>query len=289
MVGTVEASEIIAGDVPARPVPLSVLADNIPEELKRQAVWLCWTYEWRHGRWTKVPLNPRACLDRYTEPRDRLGSSTDPRTWSSFAVAWEAYQKCDLDGVGISIDRMPVTGIDIDKCRNDAGQLAEDATAIVGRVNSYTEYSPSGCGLRILCYANKPGRRCRTANVEVYGHGRFLTITGHRLDWTPGQIERRQDQIVTLVRDLFPDAPPDRPAGERGAGVQSLEDAEIVNLASHARNGAKFRRLWAGDLSDYNGDHSRADQALCCLLAFYSRDEEQIERLFRASGLYRDK
>jgi putative DNA primase/helicase len=57
-----------------------------------------------------------------------------------------------------------------------------------------------------------------------------------------------------------------------------------------ARNGAKFTRLWMGDLSEYGGDHSRADAALCVLLAVYTRgDAERMDRLFRASALYRPK
>ena len=30
---------------------------------------------------------------------------------------------------------------------------------------------------------------------------------------------------------------------------------------------AKFDKLWAGDTSSYDNNHSRADLALCCILA----------------------
>src|SRR5262249_45728386 len=50
------------------------------------------------------------------------------------------------------------------------------------------------------------------------------------------------------------------------------------------------RRLWEGDTSAYGGDDSRADEALCFLLAFWCRkDAAQIDRLFRRSGLMRPK
>ena len=52
----------------------------------------------------------------------------------------------------------------------------------------------------------------------------------------------------------------------------------------------RFQKLWAGDTSDYDGDHSRADAALCSLLAYYTNDDQpRIDRLFRSSGLYRPK
>ena len=42
--------------------------------------------------------------------------------------------------------------------------------------------------------------------------------------------------------------------------------------------------------SDVNWSHSEADIALCGFLAFYCRgDMAQMDRLFRSSGLYRDK
>ncbi len=57
-----------------------------------------------------------------------------------------------------------------------------------------------------------------------------------------------------------------------------------------AKNGAKFARLWMGDTGDYDGDDSRADLALCGMLAFYcGADAERIDRLFRQSRLMREK
>ena len=41
--------------------------------------------------------------------------------------------------------------------------------------------------------------------------------------------------------------------------------------------------------ASYEGDHSRADLALCRLIAFYTQDPEQIDRLFRQSALFRSK
>ena len=65
---------------------------------------------------------------------------------------------------------------------------------------------------------------------------------------------------------------------------------ELIERARRALNGDRFGRLWQGDTSDYGNDHSRADLALCRILSFWCRgDAERVDRLFRRSGLMRDK
>lgn len=86
--------------------------------------------------------------------------------------------------------------------------------------------------------------------------------------------------------------------GDDGAGActdadvtdaAALSDEELLDRARSAANGAKFQRLWRGETSGYES-HSEADMALCSLLAFWSgNDPAQIDRLFRESGLMRDK
>ncbi len=65
-------------------------------------------------------------------------------------------------------------------------------------------------------------------------------------------------------------------------------DEEIIALARGAKNSAKFEALWSGDISVYPSS-SEADQALVSLLAFYTQDEGQLDRLYRQSGLCRQK
>jgi hypothetical protein len=67
-----------------------------------------------------------------------------------------------------------------------------------------------------------------------------------------------------------------------------LADEEVIELARSARNAAKFEPLWSGDTSGY-ASHSEADQSLVSRLAFYTQDEEQLDRLYRRSGLCRQK
>jgi hypothetical protein len=52
----------------------------------------------------------------------------------------------------------------------------------------------------------------------------------------------------------------------------------------------KVERLFCeGDISEYDDDDNRADQALCSFFGHFTNDREQIDRLYRQSPLMRDK
>ncbi len=65
-----------------------------------------------------------------------------------------------------------------------------------------------------------------------------------------------------------------------------MPDDVLLQKANAAKNGAKFGQLWAGDWTGYTSQ-SEGDLALCQLLAFWTQDPGQIQRLFEDSGLYR--
>ena len=82
-------------------------------------------------------------------------------------------------------------------------------------------------------------------------------------------------------------AKPQSPQSEGTAA--ELSDYELTDKAAGAANGDLFRRLWSGDLTGY-ASHSEADQALCNILAFWTgRDAGRMDRLYRQSGLMREK
>jgi hypothetical protein len=132
----------------------------------------------------------------------------------------------------------------------------------------------------------------RKGDIEVYSWGRYLTVTGWHVAGTPATIEDRQAELEAFEAETFAEPPqaPARPVmpSTNGHGPH-LSDDEVIDKALSARNAGKFARLWSGDTSEYGGDDSRADLAMCCELAFWTPDEAQIDRLFRRSGLYREK
>ena len=72
-------------------------------------------------------------------------------------------------------------------------------------------------------------------------------------------------------------------------GELTEADEQLIEKAKNAANGDKFARLWAGRTTDYPS-HSEADLALCGMLAFWTRkDADRMARMFRESGLSREK
>ena len=82
---------------------------------------------------------------------------------------------------------------------------------------------------------------------------------------------------------------PRRPQHKPKANTPGLSATDVIRLATKAHNGAKFQRLFDGDISEYPS-HSEADGALCSLLAFFAGPHPAvIDEAFRQSKLYRDK
>jgi DNA-binding transcriptional ArsR family regulator len=71
------------------------------------------------------------------------------------------------------------------------------------------------------------------------------------------------------------------------SGTRSASDDVIIEKCRAAENAPKFEALYdRGDVHAYhNGDDSVADLALLSMLAFYTPDEEQLDRLFSSSAL----
>jgi hypothetical protein len=69
-----------------------------------------------------------------------------------------------------------------------------------------------------------------------------------------------------------------------------VNDGDILNIASNAKNGSLFSGLMNGSWKGRYTSRSEADLALCNLLAFYTgRDALTMDRLFRQSDLMREK
>ena len=65
--------------------------------------------------------------------------------------------------------------------------------------------------------------------------------------------------------------------------------AQSLRRLKPQKNSPTFDALMRGDISGYTS-HSEADMALCNMLAFWTnRDADQMDRIFRSSGLMREK
>lgn len=279
-----------------------IAVDNLPLQLKKQGLFCCWRYEQREGsdKPTKVPYNPRT---------GGRAQSTNPDTFAPLAVALAAVTSYDYDGIGVGMFGS-LGAIDIDHCLDEAWALSELAADICRIMGAYTEYSPSGRGLRIIFtvpdsfqydkaryYINN-----QKLGLEVYIAGatqKYVTVTGNAL--TPGLgLEERGEQLRAVLEKYMvrPRAQEPSPASGHPLGWDDPigdkppaepDDLALIERAKRSKSGAAFSALWAGDTTGYKS-RSEADIALCNALAFWTgRDAARMDRLFRQSGLIREK
>lgn len=263
---------------------------GIPGLLKQTGRFCVWKYEQVSGRKgkTKVP---------YDAGTGRRARTDDPSTFRDFATAVEAYVAGGYDGMGILTGN--VGAIDIDKCLREDGTASDTAQAVLGMLpKAYFEKSPSGKGLRgfflvpdgfvwdkLEYYVNNQKK-----GLEVYAPGagnRFVTVTGHA--YRDGDIAEDEEGLRKVMDGLMK-----RQSRARNRNLVDpkswLTDEQVIEKASSGENGEKFSDLYAGRWEDRYGSQSDADMALCDILAWWcGADTEQVDRLFRASGLMRDK
>ena len=154
--------------------------ENVPGELQSFAQWVLWRYEQRGGKLTKVPC----------QPDGTRASVTDPQTWAPFDYVQTAYETskeqiingrvCTFHGVGFVLTATdPFVGFDFDHCLDEHFNVSDPRVAnYVARLNSYTEITPSGTGLRVIVRAKLPPIGRKNGPFECYDDKRFVTITG---------------------------------------------------------------------------------------------------------------
>ncbi len=287
-------AERLVREPPDKPTEahITLFEGGVPFDLRQRRQWVVWRREERDGKATKVPYAPRA---RTHGGRDwKRASPTNPETWGTLAEAWAALRLGKFSGVGFVFtpgDRL--VGIDLDHCRDPStGTVASWATGIIERFDSYSEISPSGTGVHVIVACSlplPPGNR--QGDIEIYQQGRYFAITGDVLDAgrRPAVIADRTADLLAWHAELFGQADPVPFAPPKVEQLPvALADQEVIDRACAAANGPKVRRLLDGETSDYPSA-SEADLALCRLLAFYTQDPDQLDRLVRRSALYRRK
>lgn len=266
---------------------MRVFYENIPAELKKEPRWVCWKFEQRGGKTTKVPYTPTG----------RRAKSNDPATWAAFDECRAAHERGRFDGIGFQLDGSGIVGVDIDHAKDAAGNW-NTAAAIVDILNSYAEISPSGEGVHILVYAKKPGDKSKNTDtgVEMYEKGRFFTVTGnlYRQDLTA--VQKRQEALSGVYFKYLEETTTETtpPPAANAASVAPLDDEAIIALLDSGKaggqksnRGAELQAYWQGMPGLYTDDLSAADLSLCNALAFWTqKDAAQMDRIFRQSGLY---
>lgn len=257
--------------------------DNIPEELKQLKQWVCFKKVPRdNGSISKEPRNPK---------NGYAAKSNDRNTWTDFATAVKGVSLWNLDGIGFQFANGYV-GIDLDHVLEDGWVTDQAAEDILKNVVSYTEVSPSGTGIHIICKGQLPAGSNRKGNIEMYQTGRYFTVTGDIFQ-DRKEINECTAAIVRMhSKYIGQQAEQSSPVPSSSAPLPVHDtDEEIVRKAAEAQNGHLFRQLWSGDWAGAGyPSQSEADMAFTKLLAYWTNgDAARMDSLYRQSGLMRDK
>lgn len=270
------------------------LWSSIPPELRALPQWC-------------VAGSNKAPMSRHHGNRLRLASTTEASTWMTFEdacqLAWEnvntltSHQRSDgstVEQLGYSIGFVtseddPYTCIDLDVKPGMSDREQALHNQILQTFLSYTERSLSGNGWHIWVRGNI-GRGFRRQSVEVYSQERFIICTGN-VPAAPVPIQDGGAPLLELVASYRRTAA----LHELIDGPQQADDWFILQTACNASNSEKFWMLWKGEgmfddegafiPSDQYSSQSQADHALLDMLCFYTKNNEQVRRMFRQSRL----
>ncbi len=218
-----------------------------------------------------------------------FASVNDPFTWTTFEAASEAAQAHGLYVGFVLTTADPFVCLDLDchpaKENKPAVGMTDDAKLrheqIIASFGSYTEVSLSGNGYHVFLRTEDPELRTASAqrdSVAVYACSRMIVMTGNG----GGEMASNDELLSQLVQEC---------QGTRRKFVlddqpQLEADTAIWEKAANAHNADKFLDLCEGRWEDYNyPSQSEADHALMRMLAFWSPNNEQVMRMFRATAL----
>lgn len=230
------------------------------------------------------------------EKEVKPASCDDPNTWMSYDDAITLLKSSrKYKGLSIALSPEPtqegektLIGVDLDKAILLNGSINPEKLEEIKSFHTYAEFSPTvnEGGLRAFCYGSFPiNEGVHTGNTEIYQYGKFLTITGHKLNDAPATIEEAQEAIINFRTKYF------KPLSEvEGSNlpVTSIKftDEELLSKLISYELSEQFKTLFYEGIKE-GEDHSTQDLKFCKLLVFWTQDIEQIDRIFRQSALYR--
>ena len=254
----------------------------VPDEMKARNNWVA-VKTWKSAEKDKLSKRPIDCnTGNYAE-------SDNPETWTTFDKALEYVREHGGTTVAYALDgKDNVSCVDIDRCFDENGELSETAKEALKRSGAtYAERSVSGNGLHI--FGKTEGMDLRTfskgGDLEFYQKEQFIAMTGD------GAKTKDLVNFDTCGMKPYLESKCEKRIEWKGVcrgenGLSSMSDKDVVEKASAAKNGDKFKRLYAGE--DLQNNHSNSDMSLMNILAYWCNgDKEQMLRIFATSGLFR--
>lgn len=241
--------------------------ENIPQEVKENAKFCLWTYSKDK---TKIPINPHDF---------KFGDSSDISKFDKYEnVVIKTNEKYGL-GIGVFNN---ICAIDIDHVIDENGVLSNKANEIIKKMDSYTEFSPSGKGIRILFKCDdgfsydKTKYYIKHNDLEVYVSGmtsRFLTVTGNYIS---GKFKNGQRELEFILDKYM------RRKNISFELPQKLDTDDYLKIG--LEKDEKLKKLWDSIPDGYGGRESETDQSLCNKLAYWcNKDYDKIYNAFMSS------
>ena len=254
----------------------------VPDEMKARKNWVA-VRTWKSAEKDKLSKRPIDCnTGNYAE-------SDNPETWTTFDKALEYVREHGGTTVAYALDgKDKVSCVDIDRCFDENGELSETAKEALKKSGAtYAERSVSCNGLHI--FGKTDGMDLRTfskgGDLEFYQKEQFIAMTGD------GAKTKDLVNFDTCGMKPYLESKCEKRIEWKGVckgenGLSSMSDKDVVEKASEAKNGDKFKRLYAGE--DLQNNHSNSDMSLMNILAYWCNgDKEQMLRIFATSGLFR--
>lgn len=274
---------------------------------KQWVLWIARPDPKRPGKTNKFPIDPQT---------GDVVTAHDPANWLTFNDAAQLVASAKATGVGFVFTKDdPFFFIDIDDALD--GKVWNEISQQLGRdfAGAAVEISQSGHGAHIigtgLATVPTESRKKKGPGFDIYTERRFIALTGTNA--VGDAFHNCQDALDAtinkyLLRDTL-ELSQDWTDGPCDGWGGVTDDDELVRRAMSSGSAgsvfgdkASFKDLWSCEVDvlakayppDPNGaeawDRSYADAALCSHLAFWTgRDCERIDRLFRLSGLMREK
>jgi len=189
----------------ARPSNVSSINPSLqsltcPSALKDLEGWLCWRYE-------TVGTEPKPRKVPYYSSGPRRhgiqGRAEDRAKLTTFEAARAAAARRGMDGVGLALlDEFNLVALDFDRCVGPDG-----IDPVVERLidSSYSEFSPSGTGVRAFMRGHLGNAKDHAGpfGFEVFSSSGFVTFTGNTTPITDLLgLEETIDQVSPEVTAL---------------------------------------------------------------------------------------
>lgn len=174
---------------------------NLPSEMVERGQWLLWRFEQKPGEKKPRKIPYYANGSRRTGEQ---GSVADRAALVDFAAAAAALAARKEKFTGLGFAFLPgdgLIGIDLDAMIDgDTGEISERGANIISACASYTEFSPSGKGVHIICSGETETFKSNEVGVEVFAGRQFFTVTGHRYQGTPATISPLPDKVLKRLK-----------------------------------------------------------------------------------------